>query len=109
MCLFAEARAKWAETNSSSSRPKQDVLSDPLDSLAIPGGGVGIFAQGCPAQFGVSQSVFGAAYGGVSSADQCKNLPAPMQDGCQFRFGWFKGKLKWKARRNSDGRRFRCR
>ncbi|KAG8974745.1 hypothetical protein FRC05_006905 [Tulasnella sp. 425] len=58
--------------------------------LMIPGGGVGIFTAGCTSQYG-SLDGWGAQYGGVSSAAQCSNLPAALQAGCQFRFGWFMG------------------
>ncbi|KAG9021938.1 hypothetical protein FS837_006852, partial [Tulasnella sp. UAMH 9824] len=58
--------------------------------LMIPGGGVGAFPSGCQNQYG-SLTGWGAQYGGVSSRDQCSNLPAALQAGCQFRFDWFKG------------------
>ncbi|EEB93859.1 hypothetical protein MPER_07434, partial [Moniliophthora perniciosa FA553] len=57
--------------------------------ILIPGGGVGIFTQGCPAQFGSWNG--GAQYGGVSSAAECSNLPAAVQEGCRFRFDWMGG------------------
>ncbi|KAF9261977.1 glycoside hydrolase [Marasmius fiardii PR-910] len=65
-----------------------DLGSNHFD-LLIPGGGVGAFPQGCPAQFGSWNG--GAQYGGVSSRDQCSQLPAAVQDGCRFRFDWFQG------------------
>lgn len=55
--------------------------------LLIPGGGVGIFTQGCPAQFGSWNG--GQQYGGVSSRSDCNNLPAAVRDGCFWRFDWF--------------------
>ncbi|KXS15254.1 glycoside hydrolase family 45 protein [Gonapodya prolifera JEL478] len=66
-----------------------DLGSNQFD-LQIPGGGLGIF-DGCSAQFGVDANTWGQRYGGVSSADGCSVLPAALQDGCRFRFGWFKG------------------
>ncbi|KAG8992837.1 hypothetical protein FRB93_002159 [Tulasnella sp. JGI-2019a] len=66
-----------------------DVSGDQFD-LMIPGGGVGIFTQGCTAQYG-SISAWGAQYGGVTSAAQCSGLPAALQAGCNFRFGWMGG------------------
>ncbi|KAH8822745.1 glycoside hydrolase family 45 protein [Flagelloscypha sp. PMI_526] len=57
--------------------------------LQIPGGGVGIFTQGCPAQF--SDWNGGAQYGGVSSRLECDNLPEDVRRGCYFRFDWFEG------------------
>jgi hypothetical protein len=57
--------------------------------LAIPGGGQGIFS-GCSKQYPGYNS-WGEQYGGVSSASQCAALPASLQAGCQFRFGWGNG------------------
>ncbi|THU84955.1 glycoside hydrolase family 45 protein [Dendrothele bispora CBS 962.96] len=65
-----------------------DLGSNQFD-LLIPGGGVGIFTQGCPAQFGSWNG--GQQYGGVSSRDECSQLPASLVAGCQFRFDWFEG------------------
>ncbi|KXS15255.1 glycoside hydrolase family 45 protein [Gonapodya prolifera JEL478] len=65
-------------------------LSHNQFDLQIPGGGLGIF-DGCSAQFGVDANTWGQRYGGVSSADGCGVLPAQLQNGCRFRFGWFKG------------------
>lgn len=58
--------------------------------IQIPGGGVGQF-NGCSAQWGAPSSGWGARYGGVSSLSECNQLPAPLQPGCKWRFGWFKG------------------
>ncbi|KAH8822753.1 glycoside hydrolase family 45 protein [Flagelloscypha sp. PMI_526] len=55
--------------------------------LLMPGGGVGIFTQGCPAQFGSWNG--GAQYGGVSSRAECDNLPSSVRSGCYWRFDWF--------------------
>jgi hypothetical protein len=65
-----------------------DLGSNHFD-LAIPGGGVGIF-NGCTAQYNAPANGWGERYGGVSSASQCSQLPASLQAGCNFRFGWFK-------------------
>ncbi|KAJ3035978.1 hypothetical protein HDV00_003272 [Rhizophlyctis rosea] len=56
--------------------------------LQIPGGGVGLF-NGCSSQWGASSTGWGATYGGISSKDQCSQLPAQLQAGCNWRFGWF--------------------
>jgi hypothetical protein len=56
--------------------------------LLIPGGGLGLF-NGCVNQYGSWDG--GAQYGGVSSKDQCANLPSIVQTGCDFRFDWFMG------------------
>ncbi|KAF9023282.1 hypothetical protein BDZ89DRAFT_955811 [Hymenopellis radicata] len=63
-----------------------DLGADQFD-LQIPGGGLGIFTSGCPAQYGSWDG--GAVYGGVSSIEECYNLPEAVQDGCRFRFDWF--------------------
>ncbi|KAB5589689.1 putative effector protein/Endo-1,4-beta-D-glucanase [Ceratobasidium theobromae] len=59
--------------------------------LMIPGGGVGIFGQGCAAQYGAPSTGWGAQYGGVSSRSACSQLPSALQAGCYWRFDWFKG------------------
>ncbi|KAG8794664.1 hypothetical protein FRC16_010411 [Serendipita sp. 398] len=74
-----------------------DLGSNHFD-LLMPGGGVGIF-NGCNAQYGSWNG--GAQYGGVSSKDQCANLPSIVQPGCGWRFDWFQGSdnptVEWKA------------
>jgi len=64
-------------------------LSTSHFDIQIPGGGVGIF-NGCSSQWGAPSDGWGARYGGVASAADCATLPAQLQAGCQFRFGWFK-------------------
>ena len=32
---------------------------------------------------------WGRQYGGVTGISQCDKLPAPLQDGCRWRFDWF--------------------
>lgn len=54
--------------------------------LAIPGGGLGAFQQGCPKQWSTSVDSWGKIYGGLENVDQCSNLPKALQSGCQFRF-----------------------
>lgn len=56
--------------------------------LQIPGGGVGIF-NGCTAQYNAPSEGWGSRYGGVTSQSQCSSLPASLQPGCNWRFGWF--------------------
>jgi hypothetical protein len=58
--------------------------------LAIPGGGVGIF-NGCTKQYNAPADGWGSRYGGVSSKDGCKQLPAALQPGCEFRFDFLGG------------------
>jgi hypothetical protein len=64
-----------------------DLTSNHFD-IQMPGGGFGIF-DGCTPQFGLSPSVWGERYGGLSSASQCSGLPANLQKGCKWRFEWF--------------------
>ncbi|CAE6409405.1 unnamed protein product [Rhizoctonia solani] len=59
--------------------------------LMIPGGGVGIFGQGCATQYGAPSNGWGNQYGGVSSRSECSQLPSALQAGCYWRFDWFKG------------------
>ncbi|CAF4109690.1 unnamed protein product, partial [Rotaria sordida] len=66
-----------------------DVSPNQFD-LQIPGGGVGIF-NGCSSQWSAPTDGWGERYGGVSSRQQCYNLPGAIQPGCLFRFDWFKG------------------
>ncbi|KAJ1562246.1 hypothetical protein HK096_000605, partial [Nowakowskiella sp. JEL0078] len=58
--------------------------------LEIPGGGLGVY-DGCSKQFDVDASTWGQRYGGVTDVTGCSVLPASLQPGCQWRFGWFKG------------------
>ncbi|KAJ8922214.1 hypothetical protein NQ315_004151 [Exocentrus adspersus] len=62
-----------------------DLSSNHFD-IAIPGGGVGIFTQGCSSQWGAPSNGWGQQYGGVASADECSQLPDALQTGCKFRF-----------------------
>lgn len=54
--------------------------------IAIPGGGLGIFTQGCQKQWHLSSSVWT-----VNDAAGCSKLPAALQSGCKFRFGFMEG------------------
>lgn len=60
-------------------------LSNNQFDLMIPGGGVGLF-DGCTSEFG---GIPGNQYGGVTSRDQCNQMPAKLQAGCFWRFDWF--------------------
>jgi hypothetical protein len=66
-----------------------DLGSNQFD-LAIPGGGVGIF-NGCTSQYGAPADGWGSRYGGVPNKDGCKQLPAALQPGCEFRFDFMGG------------------
>jgi len=63
-------------------------LGDNHFDLQIPGGGVGIF-NGCSSQWNAPPDGWGDRYGGVSSRDQCNQLPGELQPGCNWRFDWF--------------------
>lgn len=62
-----------------------DLGSNHFDIL-MPGGGVGLF-DGCSTQYG--QALPGAQYGGVSSRDECDQMPEALKEGCYWRFDWF--------------------
>ncbi|GMF07584.1 unnamed protein product [Ambrosiozyma monospora] len=64
-----------------------DLGSNQFD-LALPGGGGGIYSDGCSNEFGSGYS-WGEQYGGVSAESDCSNLPTALQAGCEFRFDWF--------------------
>ncbi|KAG5877354.1 hypothetical protein JTB14_009278 [Gonioctena quinquepunctata] len=59
--------------------------------IAIPGGGVGIFTLGCSSQWGAPETGWGDRYGGVTSIEQCNELPTQLQEGCRFRFQFLEG------------------
>lgn len=63
-----------------------DLSNNHFDIL-MPGGGVGAF-DGCSRQYG---SIPGERYGGVTSRDQCDQMPSALKQGCYWRFDWFKG------------------
>jgi len=63
-------------------------LSNNHFDIQMPGGGVGIF-NGCAAQWGASGDGWGERYGGLKS-NQCSSLPKELQEGCNWRFDWFK-------------------
>nr|AHI15753.1 glycoside hydrolase family 45 [Apriona japonica] len=67
-----------------------DLGSNQFD-IAIPGGGVGIFTQGCSSQWGCPSTGWGDQYGGVSSESGCSDLPSALQEGCKFRFEFMQG------------------
>ncbi|KAJ8951912.1 hypothetical protein NQ318_019891, partial [Aromia moschata] len=67
-----------------------DLGSNQFD-LAIPGGGVGIFTEGCSTQWGTPSNGWGDQYGGVASDADCSQLPEVLQPGCHFRFQFMNG------------------
>ncbi|KAG2225554.1 hypothetical protein INT45_013665 [Circinella minor] len=65
-----------------------DLGSNHFD-IQIPGGGVGIF-NGCESQWNAPSSGWGERYGGLTDVSGCSDLPKELQDGCKWRFNWFK-------------------
>ncbi|OUM61087.1 glycoside hydrolase family 45 protein, partial [Piromyces sp. E2] len=65
-----------------------DLSSNHFD-IQIPGGGVGVF-NGCQKQWNTSENGWGERFGGISSRSECSSLPKELQDGCFWRFDWFK-------------------
>ncbi|ROT37802.1 hypothetical protein SODALDRAFT_344699 [Sodiomyces alkalinus F11] len=55
--------------------------------IQMPGGGLGLF-DGCTPQFGFQFP--GNRYGGTTSRSQCSELPASLQEGCYWRYDWFR-------------------
>ncbi|KAF2130854.1 glycoside hydrolase family 45 protein [Dothidotthia symphoricarpi CBS 119687] len=66
-----------------------DVKDQSRFALAIPGGNTTSY-DACALQFGVNQAVFGTDKTGVSTKEDCQNLPEPLKSGCEWRFDWFK-------------------
>ncbi|XP_050500135.1 endoglucanase-like isoform X2 [Diabrotica virgifera virgifera] len=63
-----------------------DLGSNQFD-IALPGGGVGAFNQGCHDQWNAPWTGWGQQYGGISSREECLSLlPKELQSGCLFRF-----------------------
>ncbi|XP_050500060.1 endoglucanase [Diabrotica virgifera virgifera] len=57
--------------------------------IALPGGGVGIFTQGCHDQWNAPWNGWGDQYGGVHNRGECATLPQALQSGCYFRFDFY--------------------
>lgn len=71
-------------------------VKDVQFDIALPGGGVGAFPQGCERQYNAPAGLGWGSnprrpYGGVESREECDQLPARLQPGCQFRFDWMQG------------------
>ncbi|KAF7282830.1 hypothetical protein GWI33_001968 [Rhynchophorus ferrugineus] len=59
--------------------------------IAIPGGGVGYYTQGCKSQWNAPDLGWGAQYGGVETEEACNDLPWQLQAGCKFRWTFLNG------------------
>ncbi|CAG9767612.1 unnamed protein product [Ceutorhynchus assimilis] len=69
-----------------------DPLAHNQFDIEIPGGGVGVYPYGCHAQWGADAvNGWGEAYGGVSSREQCSQLPGSLQPGCNWRWDFMNG------------------
>ncbi|XP_023029507.2 endoglucanase isoform X1 [Leptinotarsa decemlineata] len=66
-----------------------DLVVNQFD-IAIPGGGVGI-GNGCTEQWNAPPDGWGARYGGISTEEECDELPIQLQPGCHFRFQFMEG------------------
>ncbi|KAL6705517.1 hypothetical protein ACN47E_006634 [Coniothyrium glycines] len=66
-----------------------DITTTNRFSLAIPGGNT-TSSNACAKQYGVNQAVFGENLSGVSSIEDCNNLPENLKAGCRWRFDWYK-------------------
>ncbi|EUC28115.1 glycoside hydrolase family 45 protein [Bipolaris zeicola 26-R-13] len=64
-----------------------DITTANRFTLAVPGGNT-TSVDGCAKQYGVDQSVFGQKMEGVSSSNDCANLPEALRAGCRWRFDW---------------------
>lgn len=58
--------------------------------IALPGGGVGVFQEGCQRQYGVEHG-WGPAYGGIEAINDCSSLPKDLQPGCEWRWDFLDG------------------
>ncbi|KAG5870282.1 hypothetical protein JTB14_010131 [Gonioctena quinquepunctata] len=67
-----------------------DLYQNHFD-IAIPGGGFGIFNQGCNNQWDTETNPWVDDNGSVVERSQCSMLPESLQQGCQFRFDWMQG------------------
>ncbi|KAM7206399.1 glycoside hydrolase [Naviculisporaceae sp. PSN 640] len=67
--------------------PTGDLKANDLIILS-PGGGSGPNDAGCRNQYG---RIWGSSNGGVTSANDCANLPQNLQGGCYWRWNWAKG------------------
>jgi len=90
-----------------------DVNGEHSFDLQIPGAGQGAFTSGCTRQFnGFSSGDFDCDknYGGCNDISGCDRLPAEQQEGCRWRYNWYKW-LAADGQTNNpyvDFRRVRC-
>ncbi|KAK0639690.1 RlpA-like double-psi beta-barrel-protein domain-containing protein-containing protein [Cercophora newfieldiana] len=74
-------------SSSSGAYNKQTMIANDI-IIYTPGGGVGPVFDGCRLQYGKS---WGRTIGGVSSKNECANLPQNLQAGCYWRWNWARG------------------
>lgn len=69
-----------------------DPLSENHFDIEIPGGGVGVYPYGCYKQWGADvEHGWGEQYGGVSTKEDCSQLPTALQTGCEWRWDFMEG------------------
>lgn len=68
-----------------------DDLTDNHFDIAIPGGGVGYYTDGCTSQWDAPSGGWGEVYGGVSDEASCSELPTELQSGCDWRWDFLDG------------------
>ncbi|CAG9856910.1 unnamed protein product [Phyllotreta striolata] len=59
--------------------------------ILMPGGGVGFFQLGCETQWNAPADGWGQRYGGVTTEEECNELPAVLQEGCKWRWTFMNG------------------
>ncbi|CAG9772809.1 unnamed protein product [Ceutorhynchus assimilis] len=66
-------------------------LSQNQFDLSLPGGGVGLCTVSCARMFGCEPTGWGEQYGGISSLEECDDLPKVLQPGCRWRWEFMEG------------------
>jgi len=90
-----------------------DVNGEHSFDLQIPGAGQGAFDQGCTAQFPAKDSGdfdCDNRYGGCFEKSGCSRLPEALQDGCEWRYDWYRWFISNEQTNNPyvDFRRVKC-
>ena len=88
LMTFNEGPASGKQMVAQITNTGTDLSSNHFD-IAMPGGGFGLFSTGCTTQWNMPASAWGQTYGGVSTAEECKNLPSDLQIGCDWRYDFF--------------------
>lgn len=59
--------------------------------ISMPGGGIGLYNQGCMQQWHTSEDGWGDRITGVAKRKDCDTLPKVLQPGCFWRFDFLEG------------------